>query len=69
VKIHSSTFWTHYFASNSKIKRVDWILKPEISDIERKKILKSLQAWQLGETSEGQHLLHAAEKYSIEIGA
>jgi hypothetical protein len=64
MKIHSSTFWTHYFANNSKIKRVDWTLSPEISDVERKKILKSLQAWQLGETSEGQHLLHAAEKYS-----
>lgn len=67
MKIHSSTFWTDYFESNSKIDRVDWTLDPKICDVERKKILKSLQAWQLGETSEGEHLIYAAEKYSKSI--
>ena len=30
-------------------------------------ILPSLQAWQLGETSEGQHLITAAEKYAAVV--
>jgi len=67
MKIHSSTYWTRYFAGNSKIKRVDWTISPQISGEESAKILKSLQAWQLGETSEGEHLLHAAKKYSKAI--
>jgi len=68
MKTHSSTYWKNYFSQNSKIKRVDWNLKPEITNEEREKILKSLQAWQLGETSEGEHLLHASGKYAKAIG-
>ncbi|MCZ4244332.1 ferritin-like domain-containing protein [Pedobacter punctiformis] len=67
MKIHSSVYWKNYFTSNSKIIRVDWSLKPDLTDFERKSILKSLQAWQLGETSEGEHLLHTAKKYAATI--
>ncbi|WP_131536799.1 ferritin-like domain-containing protein [Pedobacter nototheniae] len=68
MKIHSSIYWKNYFTSNSKNKRVDWSLNPNLTDVERKNILKSLQAWQLGETSEGEHLLHASKKYAATIG-
>ena len=34
---------------------------------ERKNIVKSVQAWQLGETSDGFHLLKASRKYAIKI--
>ncbi|MFC4141727.1 ferritin-like domain-containing protein [Pedobacter mendelii] len=67
MKIHSSTSWTNYFTKNSSIKRVNWELEPNITKLERNNILKSLQAWQLGETSEGEHLIHAAGKYATEI--
>jgi len=67
MKTHSSTYWTNYFAKNALVKRVDWDVKPKLTHLERTNILKSLQAWQLGETSEGRHLLHAAEKYATEI--
>ena len=65
MKTHSSNYWTNHFLKNSLIKRINWNIEPNLNDLERKKILKSLQAWQLGETSEGKHLLHAAEKYAI----
>lgn len=67
MKTQTSAYWTNYFSNNSKINRIDWTLKPEISDLEKQSILKSLQAWQLGETSEGKHLIHASKKYAAAI--
>jgi hypothetical protein len=67
MKTHSSAYWTNYFSNNAKIMRVDWTIKPEISDLEKQKMLKSLQAWQLGETSEGKHLIYASKKYARAI--
>jgi hypothetical protein len=43
-------------------------LKPAISDGELSSILSSLQAWQLGETSDGAHLIHASTLYASKIG-
>lgn len=67
MQIHSSQYWTDYFTKNAAISRVDWQLKPMLTELERSNILNSLQAWQLGETSEGEHLQHAAQKYASEI--
>lgn len=67
MKTQTSAYWTNHFLNNSKINRIDWTLKPEISDSERQNILKSLQAWQLGETSEGKHLINASKKYAKNI--
>ncbi|MCZ4223391.1 ferritin-like domain-containing protein [Pedobacter rhodius] len=67
MKTHSSTYWKNYFIQNASIKRVDWKLKPNLQESERNNILKSLQAWQLGETSEGEHLMRAAKQYSIAV--
>ncbi len=57
-----------HFSSNIKIKRIDWHLLPVLKEYERINILTALQAWQLGETSDGAHLLRAAKKYANKIG-
>lgn len=67
MQTHSTQYWTNYFSKNAMIKRVNWELEPMLTIEEKANILKSLQTWQLGETSEGEHLLHAAKKYALEI--
>lgn len=62
--IKSSTYWKEHFKENLRIKRVDWTQQPTITDQEKAQILYSLKAWQLGETSDGRHLLAAAAKYA-----
>lgn len=65
--IHSSYFWKLHFRDNLTKQRVDWNLKPCITKEEKENILYSLKAWQLGETSEGKHLLAAATRYAGKI--
>ncbi|MDQ1142276.1 ferritin-like domain-containing protein [Pedobacter agri] len=65
MQTHSSLYWKKYFTRNASVKRIDWQLKPQLTKFEKSKIIKSLQAWQLGETSEGEHLLQAAKKYAL----
>ncbi|SNT15884.1 hypothetical protein SAMN05421640_2569 [Ekhidna lutea] len=65
--IHSSSFWQNHFEENLKIKRIDWEIQPSLTYKEKKKILYSLKAWQLGETSDGAHLLAACRRYSKQV--
>ena len=62
--LHTSLYWKNHFLHNLTKKRIDWKLKPEITEEEKQSILYSLKAWQLGETSEGKHLLAAAAKFA-----
>ena len=62
--IHSSAFWVNHYKNNLLNKRINWDIKPSITDHEKKQILYSLKAWQLGETSDGKHLLAAATKFA-----
>ena len=64
----NSNYWIGHFKANALEKRVNWHLKPQITPEEICTILPSLQAWQLGETSEGKHLLAASTKYAYAIG-
>ncbi len=64
----SSSLWIDHFKANAREQRVNWNLSPAIVPKDIKKILPSIQAWQLGETSDGTHLLRAACFYSIKIG-
>lgn len=61
----SSQYWKEHFSNNLKIERVDWNLQPEITVQQKRSILKSLQAWQLGETSDGSHLIAASKKHAL----
>ena len=65
--IHTSKFWVDHFTTNLKKKRINWSQKPAISDTDRESVLYSLKAWQLGETSEGAHLLEATRVYAEKI--
>lgn len=63
----TSNEWIAHFELNAQQQRVNWSLEAKISDKEISTICRSLQAWQLGETSEGKHLLNAAAKYAAQI--
>ncbi|HVW97662.1 MAG TPA: ferritin-like domain-containing protein [Mucilaginibacter sp.] len=63
--MHTNNYWIAYFRQNLQKQRINWQLEPNISPEETSVILKSLQAWQLGETSEGRQLIAASEKYAL----
>ena len=63
----TSNQWLLHFQESAKQQRVDWSLDTEISNEEISTIYRSMQAWQLGETSDGRHLLKAATKYAAQI--
>ncbi len=65
--MHTSLFWKNHFENNLKNQRIDWGINPNITEHEKTQILYSLKAWQLGETSDGSHLLKATSKYAHEI--
>ncbi|MCP4439796.1 MAG: ferritin-like domain-containing protein [Aureispira sp.] len=62
--MNNSQDWVRHFESNLKEQRIDWTQATQITNEEKKQIIRSLQAWQLGETSEGKNLRRAAEKYA-----
>lgn len=65
--MQNSEDWVRYFSHNLQQHRIDWEITPDLTTNERKNILKSLQAWQLGETSDGSNLIKAATKYAIKL--
>lgn len=66
--MQTSQQWIDYFRRNSRKDRVDWRIPAQITEAERKQVVHSVQAWQLGETSDGAHLLAASKKYADAIG-
>jgi hypothetical protein len=66
--MQTSQQWIDYFHINSIKQRVDWTIIPSLTRKEKENILHSMQAWQLGETSDGKHLLAASKKYADKIG-
>jgi hypothetical protein len=66
--MRTSQEWVSYFKENLEIKRIDWQQPPGLTEKELKSILKSMQAWQLGETSDGKNLLKACSNYAEKIG-
>lgn len=65
--MHNSMYWVNYYSQNLKNRRIDWSIQPILSSKEKRAILKSLQAWQLGETSEGKNLIEAAIKHAKQL--
>jgi hypothetical protein len=65
--MRTSKYWIGHFKANALEKRVNWDIMPTITPGEIVTVLPSLQAWQLGETSEGKHLIAASEKYAHKI--
>ncbi len=67
--ITRSSEWVSHFADNEARQRpISWELGAAVSDEELFAISDSLRAWQLGETSDGSHLMEAARHYAASIG-
>ncbi|ABG59017.1 hypothetical protein [Cytophaga hutchinsonii] len=64
----TSKKWIAHFEANALHQRINWDLFPAITEAETASVLSSLQAWQLGETSDGAHLIHASTLYASHIG-
>ena len=64
----TSKQWFDYFNHNLTIERINWLQQPTVTEQELAPILQSLQAWQLGETSDGRNLLKAGNIYANKIG-
>jgi hypothetical protein len=60
----TSEEWIGYFNFNAKQKRINWCQPSAITTKELNTVLRSLQAWQLGETCEGHNLIKVSEKYA-----
>ncbi len=68
LAIKTSAEWFAHFATNAKVQcDIPWGQGAELTEQERSNIANSLQAWQLGETSDGSHLLAAAQQYANRI--
>lgn len=60
--------WYAYYTVNAEFQlKIPWELGAEVTKEEVKAIASSLAAWQLGETSDGSHLLAAAKEYARTI--
>ena len=65
LEIRSSGDWHAHFARNAGSRRpIPWHHGAELTADERRLLSRSLQAWQLGETSDGAHLRAAARRYA-----
>jgi len=65
--MQTSKDWLQYFSNNLQQKRIHWSIKPAITSEVLQPILKSIQAWQLGETSDGSNLINACTIYAKKI--
>jgi len=65
--MHTSHEWYQYFSHNLQVQRINWEQSPQLNTRELETILPSLQAWQLGETSDGKNLLNACTRYAHTI--
>ena len=68
-RITSSSEWLAYYKSNlTSHPAHPWHLGADAPHDQLEPIVGSLQAWQLGETSDGSHLLRSAEAYARKTG-
>jgi hypothetical protein len=69
MRLTSSSQWVDYFAANEQwLLPTPWHLGAEVTPEELRSIARSLQAWQLGETSDGRHLRACAQAYALKVG-
>ena len=60
-----SRYWLEYFVANTtSLLEIPWKRGAEITTAERRAIASSMQEFQLGESSEGRHLLRSAETFA-----
>jgi hypothetical protein len=67
--VRSSAEWVAYFEANAGRRvPVPWEVGAGVGPAELAAIAGSLRGWQLGETSDGSHLLAAARDYAARVG-
>ena len=67
--IRSTQDWVDHFRWNGAVAmRVPWHLGPDLSDEERITIAHSIRTFQLGESSEGRHLMRYAREWADRMG-
>jgi hypothetical protein len=67
--VRSSSEWVAYFEQNAaELRPIPWESGAGVTDAELSAIAASLRGWQLGETSDGSHLVAAARHYASAIG-
>jgi hypothetical protein len=65
----STQEWVDHFRWNGSVAmRVPWHIGPDLSDKERAAITHSIQMFQLGENSEGRHLIRYAKEWAEHSG-
>jgi hypothetical protein len=68
-RLVTSREWVAYFHANADQARpLSWWRGAEVTAEELREIARSLQGWQLGETSDGRHLRAAAARYAAQVG-
>jgi hypothetical protein len=64
-RVRASAEWVAHFTTNAERVRPDpWELGAAVTENEAAAVVASLRSWQLGETSDGSHLIAAAERYA-----
>jgi hypothetical protein len=67
--VRTTADWLVYFHANAaKSRPIPWERGAEVTTAQLAAIARSLQGWQLGETSDGAHLRAAAARYAERIG-
>lgn len=67
-QLTTSEQWCRYFEGNAAIEQaIPWELGADATPAELARIVPSLRGWQLGETSDGAHLLSAARNYARKV--
>ena len=65
----SSAAWRAYFESNARApSAIPWERGADLDRQARSAVARSIQKFQRGESSEGKHLYHYAERYATETG-
>ena len=65
----TTQYWVDHFRWNGSVAmRVPWHIGPDLSDEERAAIAHSIQMFQLGENSEGRHLMRYAKEWADRTG-
>jgi hypothetical protein len=65
----STQDWVDHFRWNGSVAmRIPWHIGPDLSDEERAAIAHSIQTFQLGENSEGRHLMRYAKRWADRTG-
>jgi hypothetical protein len=69
LSLQSSSTWQHYFTKNAaSLLPIPWDCSYRLSECEYGAVIPSIQEFQLGESSEGKHLYHAAQQYARRVG-